>query len=166
MQTGNKAKTVPNSAKQCQTTVFYTPRFSYSVLETVICACPGSPVAVVVHRAGRRPCWSWVPGGYWEGIPRWVLGGLYRVPTQPLLALSPEEPTQRSGPRKALQGPGVGGVGGGRATPSRTLNIGHSQVRPGPLPALQAGSPVGPPAGPSLAFLEQKGEITPHFSKS
>ena len=67
-----KENTVPNSAKQCQTVpkpheialftriypylpvfhpyyprytpVFYTPRFSYGVLETAICTCPSGPV--------------------------------------------------------------------------------------------------------------------------
>ena len=58
------------------TSVFYTPRFSYRCLKTVICACRQR----VAYRGGmrvRRCPWQGGYTGVWyrEGIP----GGLYRV---------------------------------------------------------------------------------------
>ena len=81
MQTSIRAKqcqTVPNSAQNAS--VFYTPRFSYSVSETVICTCPSGPVTVRRHRAGRHPCWSTGPStGIRVGIREGYTGVL---PTQ------------------------------------------------------------------------------------
>ena len=58
-----------------------------------------------VYRVGYGTGWV-----YQVGIPGGSQGGYTGYPAM----LLGEGPTQRSGPRKALQGPGVGGVGAGR----------------------------------------------------
>ena len=114
-----------------------TPRFSYKGPKTAVRA--GS---LVVH-AGVR-----ARGGVrvWDrvGIP----GGLYRGGTQPLR----EVPVQRSGPRRTLQGSGVGGTGAGipmvRGTAAGTVLVPpsarsvHPVALPVPGPRNAASQPI------------------------
>ena len=75
VQTSIRAKQCQNSAKQCSNaSVFHTPRFSYTAVKTVICACPSDTVTVVYPCCRDAWCPWGVPGrvywvGTWEGIP-------------------------------------------------------------------------------------------------
>ena len=123
----------------------HTPRFSFGMLKTVICACPWCParVASAVYSELRDGCTG----------TGWYTGWVYRVGI-PGTTPPPGKRSlrQRSGPRKSLQGDWSG----------------WSQVqRP---PELQD-PPFGPgrsgPASPpwswtSPRLLANKGEIPPH----
>ena len=111
-----------------------TPRFSLDGLKTAICACPGGPAVVLVGGATRGVR----QGGY--------TGWVYRVGTGEGNTGTPSQLLsggmfQRSGPRKALQGPGVGG------------NMLQRPWTSGPT--SRAGWPGRSHAGPSLVLLEQ-----------
>ena len=81
-----------------------TPRFSYRGSETGVTRYEHGS-GTVCQRVGVYQ------GGYTGGYTGWVLPGLYPVPTQHAARGGPRS-RQRSGPRKALQGPGVGGLRG------------------------------------------------------
>ena len=80
-------------------------------------------------------------GVYRGGYTGWVIQGLYRVPSQ----LLKEVPDQRSGPRKSLQGAGVGGSGAGIPQGTAAGRAGYPPLR-GPV-----GPMLGPPWYPPLA---------------
>ena len=121
--------------------MFYTPRFSYSVLETGVRA--GS---LVVH-AGVR---AGVPGGVWGpgGCTGGYTGG---VPSQPVHRARKTQ-SQRSGPGRPA-GPGVVGTGSGR------VSLGSV----GPAPTLRARSVTPVPSlvqdRPYSRLWANKGEI-------
>ena len=107
----------------------YTPRFSYKVLKTVICACSWSPYTVPSRACGTGYGTGWV---YGVGIR-----GGYRGVLPSRRARKPH--TQRSGPRKP-KGLEWVGYGAGRVSLSvrrrgRLLYHPAGPVRlPGALP--------------------------------
>ena len=115
----NRAKTVPNSAKQCQnTSVFHTPRFSYGIPETAICACPGGPEHVRVVHARARVIGGWYLGGY----TGWVYRVGNRVGNTPYPAIPRAEvPTASQRPQGA--GPALQGQGGLEAGGDRPFRV-------------------------------------------
>ena len=119
--------------------VFYTPRFSYRVVKTVICACPGVLVLVPVGRGVRV---GGVLGacreGYQGGYTGWVIPGPSTIPSQLARQGADPEPAERA--PEALAGAGVGGFWGWDR-PLRVVPGTSAQPRTHPS------GPVGPPAG-------------------
>ena len=93
----------------------HTPRFSYAGPKTRVRAVSvhASDVRGRGAVAGYGTGWV-VPGGY----TGWVIQGYTDLPSQ----LLGETYRQRSGPRKALAGPGVGGLEVGRARGRRACS--------------------------------------------
>ena len=58
-------------------------------------------------RQGGCTGWVWYRGRVYGWVAGWAIPGTY----PPSWLLEEGSPVQRSGPRKALQGPGVGGTG-------------------------------------------------------
>ena len=141
---------MPNSAKQCQnSSVFHTPRFSFRVSETVICACPRGPA----HRGRTRMCTSsgaqdgtrvGIPGGY----TGWVIPGSGVLPS--CRALRSQNPDSEAGPGSPHGG--WSGWSGSLGPPPFACD----PVRPpSPYPPLRG--PVGP-CGPSLVGAGSSGK--------
>ena len=124
----------------------------------------GSPTSVqkrsyvhvpVTSNTEEHAVHGWVRAGCTTGVWYWVgTGGvLYRVPSHTARG---EVPRQRSGPRKPLQGAGVGGLGSSDVPAAGTA----------PETTLRARSvPVAPPCLRTLRMPPpgQYGEISPHF---
>ena len=121
--------------------MFYTPRFSYGTLKTVICACTGDPGTGV----------PFVLAGDADVRDGWVPGWVYRVGTGRAIPGTTQPssrgavPVQRSGPRKPCRA-GVGGTGAAGALPGvrrRGRSISHPS------------GPVGPPCGPPWIWTSE-----------
>ena len=100
--------------------MFYTPRFSYRVLKTVICACSRGTATAASAVYGELQDGYWDQGSTRVGYTGWYQGGVYRY-TQPRCSRSKQG--QRSGP--------VGPAGAGVVVPVQRTS--GSQVPPTPL---------------------------------
>ena len=89
---------MPNSS------VFYTPRFSYAGSETVICTCPGVPVPWCTSSAEQWCTRVVYQGGYTRGVPGRAIPGTTQPPRG-------EPSTSEAGPGSPM-GAGVGGYWG------------------------------------------------------
>ena len=124
--------------------MFYTPRFSYMMLKTVICACSRGTRMVLVGGATRA-----VLGGYQVGYGDWVgRGGVYRYQGPTRQAPRPDSGAGPGTPCRGWSGwSGLGAPPGSR----------HARTHP-----FGARSPCRLPGAPRASeprLLANKGEI-------
>ena len=126
-----------------------TPRFSYGMLKTVICTCPGctrevvQPCGAGVYGSGMVPG-TGIRVGVWEGYT-----GYYPATKVQLL----EEQTHPAKRAPEAQGAGVGGVGAADVLDRPTCASVHMTTHSGPA-GLRG------PLRCHMASLRAKGEIS------